>query len=135
MRTTWRWRKSSKSARTRKRTRKNSGDWAARSPILSLGYLFQGFGQKREEIFLYWIFQAFAASAAASSGSASQTTSAGYSRPGPSGFRSNYQQGGYQQGHYQRRGPDRSKVRCHNCAEWGHYANECPRGSANSNRM
>jgi len=70
---------------------------------------------------------------AASAGSASQVAtsgsfrsqssfSGGYSnRLGPSGFQP------------ARRFPDRSKIRCHNCGDFGHYANECPK--MNSNRM
>jgi len=66
---------------------------------------------------------------AASAGSASQVASSGSFRPqtsfgGGFGNRSGPSTSGFQQA---RRFPDRSKVRCHNCGDFGHYANECPK--------
>lgn len=69
------------------------------------------------------------ASIPAAAGSAAQASSSGFSRP-----RQGFGTSSYSQGPYQKRAPDRSRVRCHNCAEWGPYANECPK-SAMNNRM
>jgi len=69
---------------------------------------------------------------AAAAGSSTQAaTSASYrSTSFGGGSFSRQNASGYQQG---RRFPDRSRVRCHNCGEFGHYANECPK--LGSNRM